>query len=109
MDWQKRSILFTLSGLSLLTGAALYLTKLSFAPYLFAFGAAGLAIYQLSVPVKHLTVRFRRLQTLNVMAALLMVLASVLMFKQMNEWILCLTIAALLQLYTTFVASKERK
>jgi hypothetical protein len=103
------NILFTISGLLLLTGAALYLTTLPFAPYLFAFGAAGLAVYQLTVPTKHLTVRFRRLQTLNVMASLLMVLASVLMFRQMNEWILCLTIAAILQLYTTFVASKEHK
>jgi TRAP-type uncharacterized transport system fused permease subunit len=102
-----RTLLFNFSGLLLLTGALLYMTKLPFTPYLFALGAAGIAVCHLTSPVKHLSVRFRRLQMFNVIAGLLMVVASVFMFKRENEWILCLTIAAILQLYTTFVASKK--
>ncbi|MDR2809538.1 MAG: hypothetical protein LBB84_03150 [Tannerellaceae bacterium] len=102
-----RTLLFNFSGILLLIGAALYLSKLVFAPYLFALGAAGIAVCYLTTPVKHMAVRQRRLQTFNVIAGLLMVVASVFMFKRQNEWILCLTIAAILQLYTTFVGREK--
>lgn len=108
MSPRIRTILFTVSGILLLVGAVLYLSKLTFAPYLFAVGAAGIAICQLSTPVKHLSIRLRRLQTFNVIAALLMIVASVFMFKRQNEWILCLTIAAILQLYAVCMAPKDK-
>jgi hypothetical protein len=91
----------------LLAGVALYLTTLPSAPYLFATGAAGITVCYMITPVKHLSVRRRRLKTFNVIAGLLMVVASVYMFKHHNEWILCLTISAILQLYTSFVTGKE--
>ncbi|MDR1919484.1 MAG: hypothetical protein LBQ65_07550 [Tannerellaceae bacterium] len=107
MNQQIRTIVFRFSGLFLLIGAVLYLTKLFFAPYLFALGAAGIAVCQLTTPVKHLSLRARRLQTFNVIAGLLMVVASVFMFKNQNEWVLCLSIAAILQLYTAFIWKRE--
>ncbi|MDR1344561.1 MAG: hypothetical protein LBJ39_04320 [Tannerellaceae bacterium] len=107
MNKHIRAIVFNCSALLLLIGAALYLTALSFAPYLFALGAAGIAVCHLTMQVKHLSIRRRRLQTFNVIAGLLMVVASVFMFKHQNEWILCLTISAILQLYTSFVTGKE--
>ncbi|GHT30385.1 hypothetical protein AGMMS49574_09930 [Bacteroidia bacterium] len=109
MDKRIRTIIFNFSGIILLIGAALYLSKLFFAPYLFALGAAGMAVCQLTTPIKHLSLRRRRLQTFNVIAALLMVVSSIFMFKQQNEWIICLTIAALLQLYAAFVAPNEKE
>ncbi|GHV48555.1 hypothetical protein FACS1894181_04600 [Bacteroidia bacterium] len=108
MNPHIRTTIFTVSGILLLAGAVLYLSKLFFAPYLFAVGAAGIAICQLSAPVKHLSTRLRRLQTFNVIAALLMIVASVFMFKRQNEWIFCLTIAAILQLYVVCMAPKEK-
>jgi multidrug transporter EmrE-like cation transporter len=108
MDQRLRTIIFKISGILLLIGAALYLTKLDFVPYIFALGASGLAVCQLTTSVKQMSLRRRRLQTFNVIAALMMVLASVLMFKQQLEWIICLTIAAVLQLYTAFVARDEK-
>jgi hypothetical protein len=107
MNQQIRTVIFNCSALLLLTGAALYITKLFFAPYLFALGAAGIAVCHLTKPVKHLSTRFRRLQMFNVIGGLLMLVASVFMFKHQNEWILCLTIAAVLQLYAAFVIRKE--
>jgi hypothetical protein len=102
-----RTLVFHVSGLFLLAGAALYLTNFYVAPYLFASGAAGIAVCHLTTPVRHLEFRLRRLQTFNVIAGLLMVVASVFMFKRQNEWILCLSIAAILQLYTAFVAPRK--
>jgi hypothetical protein len=109
MNQAIRTKLFSVSGLLLLAGAALYLPKFSFAPYSFAVGAAGIAVCHLTTPVKHLSSRLRRLQTFNVIAGLLMVVASVFMFKDQNEWILCLSIAAILQVYAAFVVRKEKE
>ncbi|MDR1936939.1 MAG: hypothetical protein LBQ73_00390 [Tannerellaceae bacterium] len=107
MNQQIRTVIYNFSGLFLLIGAVLYLTKVFFAPYLFALGAAGIAVCHLTTPVKHLSVRRRRLQTFNVIAGLLMVVASVFMFKRQNEWIVCLSVAAILQLYTAFIGHKD--
>jgi TRAP-type uncharacterized transport system fused permease subunit len=82
------------------------MTMLSIAPYLFAIGAAGIAVSHLTAPTKNLDIRHRRLQTFNVIAGLLMVVASVFMFRHENEWILCLTISAILQLYASLVSKK---
>jgi len=109
MNQQIRVIVFNFSALLVLLGAALYLTQLFFAPYLFAVGSAGLAICQLTTPTKHLNYRRRRLQIFNVIASLLLVVASSFMFMNRNEWILCLTIAALLLLYTSFVKEENKK
>jgi Ca2+/Na+ antiporter len=98
-----RTFLSRFSELLLLTGAAMYMTGVFISPYLFAVGAAGIAVSHLTVPVKHLKTRSRRLQMFNVIASLLMVVASVFMFQRRNEWIACLTIAAFLQLYAAFV------
>ncbi len=103
MNPKIRTILFALSGLLLLAGALLFLTKLTFAPYLFAVGAAGLAVSYLTLPVDKLDFRHKRLHRMNVLAGGLMIAASALMFKERNEWILCLTISAILQVYTSFV------
>ncbi|MDR0430319.1 MAG: hypothetical protein LBH58_07570 [Tannerellaceae bacterium] len=108
MNQQIRTTIFNFSALLVLLGASLYLTKLTFAPYLFAVGAAGVAINHLTTPLKNMDYRRRRLQIFNVIASLLLIVSSSFMFMNRNEWILCLTIAALLLLYTAFVSPKEK-
>lgn len=107
MNQKIRTIIFNIAGLLVLAGAALYLTGWETAPYLFAVGSAGIAVCYLTLPVKDLEIRQRRLHRLNVIAALLMICASGFMFNQRNEWILLLSIAAILQLYASFVGGKK--
>ena len=71
-----RSIIFAVSALLVLAGAILYLTQWAVAPYLFAVGAAGVALSYLTTPVGDLDFRSRRLHRFNVMAGFLMVVAS---------------------------------
>ena len=80
MDLRIRTWIYMFSRALVLVGALLYITQWRYAPWLFAVGAAGVA----------------------------MIVASVFMFKQRMEWVPCLLIAALIQLYTSFVA-KDRK
>ena len=102
-----RTILFVVSACLVLVGAALYLTKWTVAPYLFAVGAAGIAVNYLTTPVGDLDFRGRRLHRFNVMAGFLMVVASGFQFNGRKEWVICLFIAAILQLYTAFVSPKK--
>lgn len=109
MNQKTRSILFMLSALLLLTGAVLYITSWSLSPYLFAVGAAGLTLAYATEPKKETDVRKKRLQRYNLIAGVLMIASSMLMFNDRNEWMLCLSISALLQLYVAFVYPKDEK
>ena len=102
-----RTILFVVSACLVLAGAALYLTQWTVAPYLFAVGAAGIAVNYLTTPVGDLDFRGRRLHRFNVMAGFLMVVASGFQFNGRKEWVICLLIAAILELYTAFVSPKK--
>ena len=102
-----RTILFVVSACLVLAGAALYLTQWTVTPYLFAVGAAGIAVNYLTTPVGDLDFRGRRLHRFNVMAGFLMVVASGFQFNGRKEWVICLFIAAILQLYTAFVSPKK--
>jgi hypothetical protein len=109
MNSKIRTIVFSIAGILVLVGAVLYLTRWIYAPYLFSVGAAGITVCYMTVPVKDLDFRVRRLYRINVFAGIAMVLASVFMFKQQMEWVAFLLISALLQLYTSFVFPKEKK
>ena len=109
MNQKSRTILFIVSALLLLTGTVLYITEWTLSPYLFAVGAAGLALGYATEPNKETDVRKRRLQRYNLIAGVLMIAASMLMFNDRNEWMLCLSIAAILQLYVAFVYPKDDK
>lgn len=85
----------------------MYLAMPLVAAYVFAVGAAGVAVSRLTQPVGNRSVRMKRLHTFNVVASLLMLVASVFMFRRDNAWIACLSIAAMLQLYAVFVGKNE--
>ena len=102
-----RAVLFAVSACLVLAGAVLHLTQWVVAPYLFAVGSAGVAVNYLTTPVGDLDFRGRRLHRFNVMAGFLMVVASGFKFNGRKEWVVCLFIAAILQLYTAFVSPKQ--
>lgn len=109
MNQRIRTILFIVSALLLLTGTALYIVDQTISPYLFAVGAAGLTLGYATEPNKETNLRKRRLQRYNLIAGVLMIAASMLMFNNRNEWVLCLSISAFLQLYAAFVYPKDDK
>lgn len=107
MNQKIRSIIFGISGLLVLAGAILYITHWTIVPYIYAVGVAGIALSYLTTPIKHLSLRLRRLHNFNVIAGLLMIVSSGFMFNNRSEWIICLTIATILQVYTAFITPKE--
>ena len=110
MNEKTRTIVFNISALLLLAGAGLYLALPVAAPYLFAVGACRYSgqLSDNAYPTIWIFVR-RRLHRYNIFAGLLCIFASALMFSGRKEWMICLTISALLQLYTAICQPLKKK
>jgi len=87
----------------LLAGAMLQITRWEFSPYIYITGAVMFAYIQVMSRYDGKNLIVRRLRRQQILSAVLLVFAGVLMFvTRHNEWVLCLTVAAILQLYTAF-------
>ena len=92
----------------LLAGAMLQITRWELSPFIYTLGAVMFAYIQVMSRYdgKNLIIRRRRRQ--QIIGAVLLVFAGVLMFvTRHNEWVLCLSAAAVIQLYTAFRIPSE--
>ena len=101
-------ILSTVGALVLLAGASLQITHAIWAPYLYLLGAILFAYVQIMSGYDGANLVIKRLRRQQMLGAALLVLAGVMMLIwKHNEWVLCLTIAAVLELYTAFRIPQE--
>ena len=92
----------------LLVGAMLQITRWEFSPILYTIGAVMFAYVQVMSRYEGKNLVVRRLRRQQILGAVLLVFAGVLMFvTKHNEWVLCLTVAAILELYTAFRIPSE--
>ena len=92
----------------LLVGAMLQITRWELSPILYTIGAVMFAYVQVMTRYEGKNLIVRRLRRQQILGAVLLVFAGVLMFvTKHNEWVLCLTIAAVLELYTAFRIPSE--
>ena len=92
----------------LLVGAMLQITRWELSPYIYTVGAVMFAYVQVMSRYEGQNLIVRRLRRQQVLGAVLLVFAGVLMFvTRHNEWVLCLSVAAVLQLYTAFRIPSE--
>ena len=81
----------------------LQITRWELSPIIYTVGAVMFAYVQVMSRYEGKNLIVRRLRRQQILAAVLLVFAGVLMFvTKHNEWILCLTIASILELYTAF-------
>ena len=93
-----------IGAILILAGAILQFNKLSFAPFLLLIGAVMFAYVQV-VHNRYEGANFiiKRLRRQQILGALLLIATGFMMiFLNNNEWILCLTISAVFELYTAF-------
>jgi uncharacterized membrane protein YiaA len=93
----------------LLAGVALMMTHGQVAPYIYMVGAVTFSYVQV-VHDRYEGRNFviKRLRRQQIFGAIALILAGVFMFTlRHNEWIVCLTVAALLELYTSFRIPQE--
>ena len=100
--------LFTVGAVMVLIGAAVYITGWMLAPYVYTIGATFVALAQINSPSKSKKPNVKRLRRQQIFGALLLVLTGAFMlFTHGNEWIISLTIAAILELYTSIRIHQE--
>ena len=81
----------------------LQITRWELSPYLYTIGSILFAYVQVMDGYVGKNLIIRRLRRQQILGAVLLVFTGGLMFvTKHNEWILCLTVAAFLELYTAF-------
>ena len=109
MSNQFKQYLFYTSSILLVLSAALYITEWFVVPYVYAVASAGVAIVYLTSPYRGDNIRLKRLNMQEAIAAILLPVSSFLMFKEKNEWVICLVFSAILQFYVAFVKGKMKE
>ena len=97
--------LFTVGALMVLFGAAVYITGWEPAPYVYTIGATMVALAQINSPSKSNRANVKRLRRQQIL--LLVLTGAFMFFTHGNEWIVCLTVAAILELYTAIRIPQE--
>ena len=102
--------LFAVGALMALVGAAVFITGWIYAPYIYTIGAGFVALAQINTPVRGKSKTLKRLRIQQIFGAIALVLTGAFMFfTRGNDWIACLTIAAILELYTAFRIPQEEE
>ncbi len=105
---QLTYFLSIIGAVMILFGASVYITKWIYAPYLFCVGSVFFALGQMGGFIKEEDYILRRLRIQQMLGAFAIILSGVFMFiLEGNEWIVCLTIGAILELYTAFRIPQE--
>ena len=102
------TVVQVMGAVLLLIGAILQITRWELSPYIYTIGAVMFAYVQIMSRYEGKNLIVRRLRRQQVLGSVLLVFAGVLMFvTRHNEWVLCLSAAAVLQLYTAFRIPSE--
>ncbi|MCI1649014.1 MAG: hypothetical protein LKI39_16515 [Bacteroides sp.] len=100
--------IYVVGAVMTLCGAVMYVTAWPFVPYIYTIGAAMVALAQINTPSLSKSRNVKRLRRQQIFGAVLLVMAGAFMFMSHgNEWIICLTIAAVFELYTSIRIPQE--
>lgn len=97
------NIINIIGSILLFAGLGLQFVRFEFAPYVYLLGAIPVAGMQLKYGYNGHNIIIRRLRRQQLIGAMLLIMTGVVMLLwHRNEWIVCLSISAVLQLYTAF-------
>lgn len=107
----KLDNLISIAGSVLLfIGLILQFVRFEFAPYVYLVGAVAFAWMQVKYGYEGKNIVIRRLRRQQLIGAMLLVMTGVVMILwHRNEWVVCLTISAVLELYTAFRIPQEEE
>ena len=102
------SFIYMLGGIMLVVGAALYITRWVWAPYIYIADSLMFGAMQMMDRYTGTNWIVRRLRRQQIVGAIALMLTGVLMLVcKHNEWILCMLVGCLMQLYTAFRIPQE--
>lgn len=104
------SALFAVGAVMVLVGAVTFMNGWLYSPYIFTIGATMFTLAQINTLYRGKNRTLKRLYRQQLLGAFFLILAGALMFlSEQNEWILMLSIGAVLQLYSAFRIPQEEK
>ena len=103
-----QQIIYILGGILLVAGAALYITQWAGASYMYITGSFMFGAMQMLDRYTGKNLILRRLRRQQLLGAIALMLTGVLMLTcKHNEWILCMLVGCLVELYTAFRIPQE--
>ena len=100
--------IYIIGGILLVVGAALYITQWAWAPYIYIIGSFLFGAMQMLDRYTGKSFILRRLRRQQLLGAIALMLTGVLMLaSNHNEWILCLLVGCIFELYTAFRIPQE--
>lgn len=104
------NIISLVGSVILFIGLVLQFIKYEYAPYVYLVGAVAVAWMQVKYGYDGGNIVIRRLRRQQLIGAMLLIMTGVLMIVwHRNEWVVCLSISAVLQLYTAFRIPQEEE
>ncbi len=101
-----KDILYRLSGILILFSALFYLFEPVIASWVMAVSVLIFTVVTVTTPYPGKSIRGKRLFNFQVIACMLMIASTYLMFKQRSEWPLFMLIGAILLLYSVILIPK---
>lgn len=105
---KSKNILYQVSAILILLGATGNFFRPEF-KYVLLLGIAGFGSVIFTTRYQGKSIRGKRLYNMQIFAVILMVVSAFLLFSSQSYWILVLTAAAILLLYSAFVLPIELK
>ena len=103
-----QQVLYILGGILLIAGAALYITRWAGAPYVYIAGSFMFGAMQMLDRYTGKNLILRRLRRQQLLGAIALMFTGILMLTcKHNEWILCMLVGCLTELYTAFRIPQE--
>jgi VIT1/CCC1 family predicted Fe2+/Mn2+ transporter len=105
---KTQQTIYIIGGILLVVGAALYITQWAWAPYIYIVGSFLFGAMQMLDRYTGNNLILRRLRRQQLLGAIALMLTGVLMLScKHNEWILCLLVGCIFELYTAFRIPQE--
>lgn len=103
-----QQVVYIIGGILLVLGASLYITQWTWAPYLYIIGSFMFGAMQMLERYTGNNIILRRLHRQQLLGAIALMLTGILMItSKHNEWILCMFVGCLMELYTAFRIPQE--
>lgn len=100
--------IYIAGGILLVVGAILYITQWAWAPYIYIVGSFMFGAIQMIDRYTGKNLILKRLRRQQILGAIALMLTGVLMLScKHNEWILCMLVGCLTELYTAFRIPQE--
>lgn len=109
MTENSRGFLTFIAAIVILAATVLFMFYREISPWMLGGGGILLMIARMTRRMDEMPLRLKRALRLELFSALLITAAAVFMYMEMREWVALLLSAAILQLYSSFIISRELK